>query len=776
MIVGISGYIGNKLTGIGRVLIEVLNEMAPLDRNDEYILFKNFDFEEYDVLKKHSNIKLVDIKISKNSSLGNIKWHQWAFQKLLKKYKCDVSYIPNFSLLLWKRIPTVVTIHDLIEYNVKDKFSKVRMIYRKIIDPLMVKNSTFITTVSECSKRDIMKFCNAKESKIGVIANAADRNRFKEYPVEIVDACLKKFNLTRKEYVLCVGTIDYPGKNIMSAIKGYERLRGKHDIKEKLVIVGKAGFNAQVIYDYVNQSKFKDGIIFTGYISDRELPLLYCGAKIMIYLSFYEGFGLPVLEAMSCGTAVLSSNTSCFPEVIGNIEVGVVPTDIEAIEEKLYQLVSDNTYNKEIAKQCYERAKFFSWKESAIKYYEVFKKSFLKINIVLMLLFTVGGINAQQKIVYLNNFSKSVDFEIALKKAIADIDDKRLILPPDSFDIGDVTIQGHKNFSIVGNSTIVSCGKFTIRDCCNFDIKSICIRGTKSKFAYFNIIGNCHDFKIHECNFDSPRNAKDKNMFYGIHVMGDFSKPKMSFYNSPRRFSIYDNRVSNTRYDGILVHACCSDFKIHHNLVNKAGCIGVEVEGRCGGNQSTTVCPCRKSKVYKNIIRNCDDWGILLMWVDGIKIYRNKCINNYGAFLSIGCKSGIIKYNTLEGREKGFEISQEVYSVEKGVNDGIEIYRNKIKGKARYSNYGSVDFRHCRNVIFRDNIITVIPREGGANIAIMSADNVLVRGNIFIERNKSSTFISVIKGNVIDPETKKSVNHIFFNNNILLKDNFLKNN
>lgn len=139
MRIAISGYVGNKLTGIGRVLIEVLKDLAPMDSNDEYVLFKNFDFEDYNVLKTYSNIKLVDINVSKNSSLKNIVWHQWEFQKLQKKYKCDVAYIPNFSLLLWKRIPTIVTIHDLIEFNVPNKFSKLRMMYRKVIDPLMVK-------------------------------------------------------------------------------------------------------------------------------------------------------------------------------------------------------------------------------------------------------------------------------------------------------------------------------------------------------------------------------------------------------------------------------------------------------------------------------------------------------------------------------------------------------------------------------------------------------------------------------------------------------------
>lgn len=374
MIVGISGYVGNKLTGIGRVLIEVLNTIAPINTKDQYILFKNYDFTDYEVLKKHENIKIININVSKNSAIKNIIWHQWGFQKLQKAYNCDVAYIPNFSLLIWKRIPTIVTIHDLIEFNVPNKFSKLRMMYRKVIDPMMVHNSTFITSVSECSKKDIIKYCKAKDSKIQVIPNAADRNRFKLYNEDIVKSCLSKYQLEYKNYCLFVGTIDYPGKNIMSALKAYVELKEEYNIQEKMVIVGKKGFNSDIIYDFVNQSKFKDNIIFTGYLQDEDLPLIYSGAKVMIYLSLYEGFGLPVLEAMSCGIPVVCSNTSCFPEVIGNIEVGVAPTSIPEIKEKLYKLVSDNSYNKLISKLCYERASKFSWEKSAEIYYQIFHK------------------------------------------------------------------------------------------------------------------------------------------------------------------------------------------------------------------------------------------------------------------------------------------------------------------------------------------------------------------------------------------------------------------
>lgn len=374
MRVAISGYVGTKLTGIGRVLIEVLNQMAPLNLQDEYVLFKNYDFDAYDVLRTHRNIILVDINVSKNSSIKNILWHQWKFLKLQKKYNCDIAYIPNFTLLLWKRIPTIVTIHDLIEYNVPNKFSKFRMLYRKVIDPLMIKNSTFITTVSECSKDDIIKLSRSSKNKIRVIANAADRLRFKIYDELTVKKFLLRYHFEYKNYCLFVGTIDYPGKNIMSALKAFINLKEKVGIKEKMVIVGKNGFNSKAIYDFVEKSKYKQDVIFTGYLPEEDLPFVYAGAKVMIYLSFYEGFGLPVLEAMSCNTPVVCSNTSCFPEIIDNIPVGVNPNDVNTIEKKLLKLVSDNVFNRNIANLCYKQAEKFSWEKSAKVYYEIFHK------------------------------------------------------------------------------------------------------------------------------------------------------------------------------------------------------------------------------------------------------------------------------------------------------------------------------------------------------------------------------------------------------------------
>ena len=376
MIIGISGYVGNRLTGIGRVLINILSELAKQYPEDKYVLFRNFDFKEYDNLTQYQNIEIVDVPYTKESGLKNILWHQWLFQKLLKKYKCDIAYIPNRTLLLWKTIPTIVTIHDLIEYNVPDKFSKARMFYRKqVCDPLMAKKSNHILTVSKSSYKDIISYLGVKPSKLTLTLNATDRNVFKKYSKEKIIPAIKKYNLEYKKYLLFVGTIDFPGKNIKTIIEAFFNLRSKNELNGiKLVIIGKNGFNSKVIYDFVNASPFKDEVIFTGYLNDDDLPKYYAGATIMLYLSLFEGFGLPVLEAMSCATPVICSNTSCFPEIVEELDVKVPPTDVNAVEEKILKILSNTIYYEILSQRCYEKSLKYSWTESARVYHNVFEQ------------------------------------------------------------------------------------------------------------------------------------------------------------------------------------------------------------------------------------------------------------------------------------------------------------------------------------------------------------------------------------------------------------------
>lgn len=332
MKVVISGYIGKKITGIGRNLSCLLEH---LDSENQYILYANYDMKkEFNFTK--SNIQVKSYNISKNSSIRNLLWTTFIFPIIVLREKADKALIPNFTFLLFKYRPTVVIIHDLIEFNVPDKFSKVRMLYRtKLADPVTARRADHIITVSQNSKRDLIKFLGVAEDKITVVHNGVDREKFKKMDNERSDRILTERGWPR-DFILYAGTIDHPGKNVMGIIKAYERLRNEKKYVGKLVLAGMPGSGFEAIREYIQNSLWGSDILLTGYVTDMELTALYSRCRVFVFLSLYEGFGIPPLEALSCGAKVVVSNSSALPEVIGDMGELVNPLLTDDIADTIY--------------------------------------------------------------------------------------------------------------------------------------------------------------------------------------------------------------------------------------------------------------------------------------------------------------------------------------------------------------------------------------------------------------------------------------------------------
>lgn len=362
-------------------------------------------------------------------------------------------------------------------------------------------------------------------------------------------------------------------------------------------------------------------------------------------------------------------------------------------------------------------------------------------------------------VVYLTDFGDTSpnNIDSTFKKAIAQIDGKCLILPDKDLLCGDIIIEGKNNFVIRGSRNyLVSCKHFQLKNSSNFEILNLKEFGTRKNFSYFDVIGDCHNFYIHNCSFNSEKDSVNNNTFYGIHVRCDATNPGFNETNSPRNFKISNNLVKNSKYDGILVHSCCTNFTVNNNIVENPQCIGIEVEGRTGGNNSTEVHWCRNGKIVNNKISNCGDWGILLMWADNLTISNNISKDALGCFLSIGCKNSKITNNVLEGKQKGFEISQEYYSVNKGFNDNMIISNNIIKGRARSNNRGVLDIRHSKNIHIFNNKITAYYFDSSAYLSVASSQSVKINGNNFYLYDKPLS-AAVLIDNVVDPETKEKI-------------------
>ncbi|MDD3049332.1 MAG: glycosyltransferase family 1 protein [Bacilli bacterium] len=330
----VSGYIGKKITGIGRNLISLLD--ASDNENMKYVIYTNYDMAD-EMKFKNKNVVVKTYSVSKNSSMKNLLWTTFVFPFIVLKEKADKALIPNFTLLLFKFRPTYVILHDLIEFNVPDKFSKNKMFYRtKIADPITAHRANEIITDSKNSKNDIMKFLKIRSEKIHVIYNGVDNNKFCKMEPSKANKIIKQ-HVWPYDFILYVGTIDHPGKNAMSVVKVFEQLKKEYNIPEKLVLAGMPGQGFEIVKEYIEKSKYKNEIIITGYISDECLVALYSSCKTFCFVSLYEGFGIPPLEALSCGAKVVVSNNSSLPEVVGKLGWKADPYSIESIKHEVYE-------------------------------------------------------------------------------------------------------------------------------------------------------------------------------------------------------------------------------------------------------------------------------------------------------------------------------------------------------------------------------------------------------------------------------------------------------
>ena len=180
-----------------------------------------------------------------------------------------------------------------------------------------------------------------------------------------------KYSITGS-FILFVGNIS-PRKNILALLQAFNKLK-KRGIKHKLVIAGKKDQRYEQVLKTLNELNLGGEVIFTGYVPEEDLPKLYNAADLFVYPSLYEGFGLPILEAMACGTPVVASNVSSLPEVAGDAGLLVNPQDVDALTNAMYKVLTDDKLKESLIDKGLERAKFFSWEKTARETLEVYKE------------------------------------------------------------------------------------------------------------------------------------------------------------------------------------------------------------------------------------------------------------------------------------------------------------------------------------------------------------------------------------------------------------------
>jgi glycosyltransferase involved in cell wall biosynthesis len=350
----------HRRAGLGRYA-ESLARALVAAHPDQYALFYNRE-QGIEPLPGLEHI------LTRTVTLGYKPWRMLVWLGQLARIGLDnllpdagLFHATEHLLLPLRSIPTVLTVHDLIFRHLPDHHKPLNRWYLNLTVPLYCRRATHVIAVSECTRRDLTAVYGLPPEKVTVIYEAA-APRFRVQPLELVAAVRARYGLPGR-YLLFVGTIE-PRKNLSRLLAAFETVYAE-GLSDGLVIVGKRGWLYGDFLARLEKSPARDAVLFPGYVPDGDLPAVYAGAQGLVFPSLYEGFGLPVLEAMACGTPVVASCASSIPEVGGDAALYFDPMDVEAMVEAVRRLLCDTELQDSMRMQGLIRAADFSWEVAA---------------------------------------------------------------------------------------------------------------------------------------------------------------------------------------------------------------------------------------------------------------------------------------------------------------------------------------------------------------------------------------------------------------------------
>lgn len=364
-----------QLVGVGSYAKNLITSLTKFDTENQYFIFVKREHSNVFTINQ-SNLSIIYQKNILRNKILRVLWEQFILPLYIKRLKIDLLHSIHYTIPLFAGCKVVVTFHDMTFFLYPKKHIFIKRIFFKLFIYISSWRANRLIAVSNNTKKDIIKFMHINNGKIDVVYEIIDS---KYHPIKNKSAILKvkkKYKIFNK-FILYVGTLE-PRKNIVNLIQAYYKLISKNNVTHQLVIVGKKGWHYQEIFKIVtklNLNKGRERIVFTGYVSEEELPFLYNAADVFVYPSLYEGFGIPPLEAMACGVPVISSNLSSIPEVIGEAGILINPYNIQDIYQTLYKLLNDDKLKKELKSKGLKRAQEFSSEKLANETIKVYKKT-----------------------------------------------------------------------------------------------------------------------------------------------------------------------------------------------------------------------------------------------------------------------------------------------------------------------------------------------------------------------------------------------------------------
>ena len=347
-------------------LLGLLDAIMAIDHDNEYVVFYNDRCH----LGRFPRAK--EVVLPGRSPLARL-WREHVLLPMACRREgaellhCPKSAIPFFS----PGCPVVVTLHDLIPVKHPELEKRAAWLYWRLHMRRAAEKSDFIITISRWAKEEILAEYHVPEEKITIIMQSFDPSMLNPRDTADGERIRSRYGLPAG-YILYVGTIQ-PRKNLTTLIEAYHLLRRDMPSAPPLVIVGRKGWLYDDLFARIRELGLIDDVLFTGFVSDEELPYLFDGAKVFVYLSLFEGFGRPPLEAMACGVPVLTSDTTAIPEVVGDAGLTVAPLDRVAVADALSRLLADHSLAAELINRGAEQARKFSWERAARETLDVYR-------------------------------------------------------------------------------------------------------------------------------------------------------------------------------------------------------------------------------------------------------------------------------------------------------------------------------------------------------------------------------------------------------------------
>jgi glycosyltransferase involved in cell wall biosynthesis len=356
-----------ELHGVGNYVKNLICALSRLDRENEYLLFASSE----NVCHLGELGNNFHIELAPKNRMLRLPWEQSVLPLRLKKRGVEVYHGPTSIAPFVKTCQQVVSIHDMTFHLVPRRHSLHKLVYFRTMIPAMIRQSDMLIAISECTKRDLLRFVATDENKIEVVHHGVE-SRFQ--PVRDrsrLDRVREKYGL-KNDFILFVGLIE-PRKNLGNLVEAY----AASGLCEKLdlVLAGNLGWDYSGLFAKIGSSGLRDKILLPGYIADSDLPALYSLAQIFVYPSLYEGFGLPVLEAMACGAPVVTSAVSSLPEVVGDAAILVEPRDPGMLAAALQKISRDDELRASLSERARLRSQFFTWEQTALKTLDVYRKA-----------------------------------------------------------------------------------------------------------------------------------------------------------------------------------------------------------------------------------------------------------------------------------------------------------------------------------------------------------------------------------------------------------------